>query len=231
VNVYAAGDSGPATTVLEGTPDFYPADAFEDASGNVYATTLYGFECGSTYCYEYPGTVEEWPKGAASGSSPTNVYSDPNLFEVYFGDIAADGTIYLDGFNNSFYPEVDACTVASGALNCTNTGIVVNFPGGINALKSGEIGVNDQGEYGAGDANYTVYSTAYASQFSASFPQNLTNTCDAVSTGWNKSENEVGAGDAGCRAEAYLKTSGSSGDILNINFSEPIGYAASPSDK
>lgn len=246
VNIYKAGNtSGPADTVLQedsysssssqsNEVIAYSADAFEDSKGNIYATNLYSYDCTTSSCTFIPGNIVEWKKGAASGSYPSKVYTDPNnTYLGLFGAINSSGEMAFD-FNSlvcysssCFYEsEVPELDTSPNGNTWTNSGVTLGFPGGLNYLSNGDLGVNDQGCYECGNGSYTIYGASSFSGspvFSGQFPQNYFDSCDPVATNLNSSESEVYAGDAGCHAEATLTIPGDKGgDILSIDFSEPI---------
>ena len=222
VNVYNAGNnSGPADAVLDDTPGFYPAAAFTDAAGNIYATNLYGFSCTTYYCYFYPGNVVEWyTSNQGNGASPSATITDPNMYEVYFGTADASGNLYIDGFNNSFIPAVDQ--LHNG--NSIPLAISPHFPGGLTVSNAGQLGVNDQGDYGSGDGSFTLYTLpSLGVAFQGAFPQNLNLLCDPVAVNLDGANANAYSGDAGCHAAASLSIpGGTGGDALNINFDVPI---------
>jgi hypothetical protein len=243
VNIYNAGNTtGPADVVLNDTPGFYPAAAFEDTAGNVYATNLYGFACTTYSCQFYDGNIVRWNVGFANGAAPSASITDSNMYEVYFGDVDANGNCYIDGFNTaSFVPQVDevsGCNTASGTVTGTNLGIALEFPGGVYVVSptSGSplLSVIDQGYYGSGqDALYLYNLGSYTSPIAIAYPpQNIQDLCDPVAGGYDKAENAIKIGDAGCHAaDVGDPYTNKWKNILNINFDIPIDGAFIPSDK
>ncbi|HVN69892.1 MAG TPA: hypothetical protein VMU38_09630 [Candidatus Binatia bacterium] len=242
VNIYKKGNaSGPADTVLNDTPGMYPAAAFEGSDGTIYATNLYGFSCTTYYCYFYPGNVVWWsPGNQSSGSSPSGTYTDPSMYEVYFGDVDNSGNVYIDGVRAVSYGYgADEITgITTTAPVSTNMNIALNFPGGIYVVgpnsATPELSVNDQGSYGSGNNALYIYSLPWPGSllYTDHSPQNISNTCDPVAGGYNKADTQVLIGDAGCGAgDLGTFASNTWKTLLNINFSEPIDGAFQSSDK
>lgn len=244
VNIYNAGNvTGPADVVLYDTSGFYPADAFIDTAGNIYATNLYGFSCTTYNCYFNYGDIVWWSTGNQNnGSSPSGSYTDPNMYENFFADVDASGNVYLDGLNlNSIVPEVDEITGITGtAPSSTNLGISLNFPGGVYVNSPTKptafLSINDQGCYGCGNNSMSTYALPYTGAAGPwgpiVSPQNLNHTCDPVGGGFNKADSKVLLGDAGCRAGMLGATTANTWkQLLNINFSDPIDGAFLKSDK
>jgi hypothetical protein len=238
INIYNKGNTtGPANVVLNDTSDYYPADAFEDKSGNIYATNLYGFTCGTSTCNESDGNFVWWTTAnQASGSSPSGSYADPNLLEDYDADIDANGNITVDGFHCTYQvpsgceaaaPEVDMIMPMGSMWMAMNDNVTLNFPGGINVLANGDISVLDQGTFGYGNSALYLYKSLPGTPAATlTPPQNVTKTCDPVSGGYDKDGSHVLIGDAGCRAGDLGKVSSNTWkSITNIDFVTPIGGA------
>jgi len=241
VNVYNKGNTtGPADTVLnEATFSpcctyVYPAAAFEDASGNIYATNLYSYICSGYYCNFGEGTIAWWStSNQSTGAYPSGSYQDPNLYEDFFADIDSSGTVYVDGYSQSFSPEVDQVTNITTSPTATNQNITLNFMGLIYAMGNGNLAIGDQGCYGCGNNALYIYNdppTAVSATLKS--PQNIANTCDPVAGGFSSGDSQVLIGDAGCRAGDLGNVSANTWkNILNINFSTPIGGMFLKSDK
>jgi hypothetical protein len=241
VNIYNKGNyTGPANVVLDentSTSFYYPADAFEDANGNIYATNLfYYYDCNPS-CIFGDGNIAWWTKSnQANGAAPSGVYTDPNMYEGFFGDVDSSGNVYFDGFNQSFSPEVDEISNIMGpSATATNLGITLNFPGGIYVTGSNKLSVIDQGCYACGNASVTLYSLPYSGTIVNGPlvpPQNASNTCDPIAGGYNKEEKKLLIGDAGCHVGDLDRFPSNYWKIdANNNFSVPIDGAFVSSDK
>jgi hypothetical protein len=246
VNIYNSGNTtGPATIVYQedqftstNSIYYYPADAFEDTHGNIYATNLYGFNCNSTSCTFYPGNIAYWAAGSPNLAYPSGYITDTNAYEMYFGDIDGQGNCYVDGFNNSFVPFVDelpGCASGTG----TNLGITLNFPGGVYTVsptnkKKQMLSVLDQGSYGSGNDVLYIYKLPYTGTplYTDYPPQNINKTCDPVAGGFDKKEKHIKIGDAGCHDADYGAVATNAWtQVFSADFSEPIDAAFNPSDK
>jgi hypothetical protein len=242
VNIYKKGNyTGPADVVLslgDSADSFYfPAAAFEDANGNIYATNLYYYYDCEPSCIFGDGNIVWWTtSNQTSGALPSGTYTDPNMAEDYFADVDSSGNVYLDGFNQSFLPELDEISsIMEPSASATDLGLTLNYPGGIYVTGSNELSVIDQGCYGCGNASVTLYSLPYSGAVVTGPlvpPQNASNTCDPVAGGYNKGEQKLLIGDAGCHVgdlarvpSAYWKL------IVNNNFVTPIAGAFVSSDK
>lgn len=241
INVYNKGNTtGPANLVLSDS-GLYPADAFEDSSGNIYATNLYGFYCTAYYCYFQNGNIVWWSTGnQGSFASPSGSYQDPNLIEDFFADVDASGKVYVDGigeFCSGYYcyetPEVDQITNITGSASSSNQNIALGYPGMVYAMGNGNLAIGDQGCFGCGNNALYIYNdppTVVSATLKS--PQNFSNTCDPVGGGFNMNDSQVVIGDAGCRAADLGKVhSNKWKSLLNINFSTPIGGMFLTSDK
>jgi hypothetical protein len=245
VNIYNKGNTtGPADVVLNDT-GFYPADAFEDNSGNVFATNLSGRSC-NPGCQYYHGDIVWWTTANQStGSSPSGSYTDPNLLEDFFADVDANGNVYVDGVTCTLVglygcaqqgPELDTITnIMGSAPSASNDNISMTFPGGIYALGNGQISVLDQGcsDIGCGSDALYLYASLPGTPASTLYPpQSFQDGCDPISAGYNKADSEVLIGDAGCRAGDLGNVSTKTWkNILNINFGVPVAGAFLKSDK
>ncbi|HEY1867009.1 MAG TPA: hypothetical protein VGG70_01860 [Candidatus Cybelea sp.] len=247
INIYNKGNTtGPADVVLKDTSGFYPADAFEDNQGNIFATNLYGFTCGTSTCNSYNGNIVWWTaNNQSAGSSPSGTYSDPNLYQDYFADVDANGNVYVDGLYCTFggvygcyygSPEVDTITnIMGSAPTATNDNVTLNSPGGINALANGQISVLDQGctAYSCGLAALYLFNALPGTPAATlTPPQNFRNSCDPVAAGYSKGDKEVLLGDPGCRAGERGKISSQSWKSLtSIYFNIPVAGGFLKSDK
>jgi hypothetical protein len=238
INIYNKGNvTGPANVVLNDTSGYFPADTFEDKSGNIYATNLYGLTCGTTTCISSPGDFVWWTTAnQAAGSSPSGSYADPNLADDYFADIDANGNITVDGFHCTYQgqygcysevPEVDMIMPMGSTWMAMNDNVTLTFPGGINVLANGQISVLDQGCPGCGNSALYLYKSLPGTPASTlTPPQNLTNSCDPISSGYDKDGSHVLIGDAGCRAGDLGKVSSNNWkSITNIDFEIPTSGA------
>jgi hypothetical protein len=241
VNIYNRGNyTGPANVVLDEnttTSFYYPAAAFEDANGNIYATNLYYYYDCSPSCIFGEGNIVWWTtSNQTSGAFPSASYADPNMYEDYFADVDSSGNVYLDGLNQSFSPEVDQISnIMMPSASAVNLGLTLNFPGGIYVTGSNDLSVVDQGCSGCGNASVTLYSLPYSGAIVTGPlvpPQNANNTCDPIAGGYNKGELKVLIGDAGCRNGDLGRVPSDYWKILvNPNFSIPIAGAFVSSDK
>jgi|SRR5579862_2889186 len=245
INIYNKGNTtGPADVVLSDANGFYPAAAFEDKSGNIFATNLYGFTCGYYYCNGYNGDIVWWTTNNQSpGSSPSGSFTDPNLAYDYFADVDANGNVYVDGEHCTYYgvygcyydvAEVDTITnIMGSAPTATNDNVALNFPGGISTMGNGQISVLDQGCYACGNSALYLYNALPGTPASTlNPPQNLFNFCDPVTGGYNKADASVLIGDPGCKAGQLGKVSSNTWkSVLNIDFYAPIGGGFLKSDK
>jgi hypothetical protein len=247
VNIYNAGNTtGPANVVLSDLVGkgffatlYFPAAAFEDNAGNIYATNLDGTRNGSV---SVNGNIVWWKANKQqNNATPSGSYSDPNLVEDFFGDVDKTGTVYVDGFSFSFFPEVDAITniMSKNGASATNLDIALSFPGGVYVVSPNKprplLSVIDQGSFGVGnDALYqfSLPVSPGATPITTSHPpQNLTSTCDPVAGGYNRKET-IKIGDAGCHAaDIGDPATDTWKQLLNIDFSIPIDGAFIPSDK
>jgi hypothetical protein len=183
----------------------------------------------------------KWNAGDPSGSKPDAVIADDNMYEVYFADIDAKGNCYLDGFDESYLPQVDelpGCTSASG----TNLGISLAFPGGVYVREpnhGADLSVVDQGTDGSGKGVLYLYvlGSYKTPDYTSNPPQNIQHTCDPVAGGWSKDGDYILIGDSGCHAGDLATGFFGSGrsivweSLLNINFNIPIDGAFVSSDK
>jgi len=243
INVYNAGNtSGTADLTLDedtSTGFSYPAAAFEDASGNIYATNLYNYTNCDPYCTFSPGSVVWWTtSNQTSGSLPSGSYTDPNLYEDYFGDVDASGNVYVDGEDNSFVPEVDKISgITGGSPSSTNLNISLEFPGGVYVVSptgsSPELSVIDQGAYGSGSDALYVYALSSMSLLWTDKPkQNIENLCDSVAGGYDSAESTISIGDAGCHSNDVGNViTNHWKDNANIDYDVPIDGAYVTSDK
>jgi hypothetical protein len=247
VNIYKKGNTtGPADIVLKDSSGFYPGDAFEDNHGNIFATNLYGFACGTSTCNSYNGNIVWWmANDQSTGSSPSGSYSDPNLYQDYFGDVDANGNVYVDGLYCTFggaygcyygSPELDTITkIIGSAPTATNDNVTLDSPGGINVLANGQISVLDQGcnAYACGSAALYIFNALPGTPAATlTPPQNFRDSCDPVAGGYRKGDKEVLLGDPGCRAGQLGKISAQSWKSLtNIYFYIPVAGEFLKSDK
>lgn len=241
VNIYNKGNyTGPANVVLNqdtSSSFYFPGGAFEDSKGNIYTTNLYSYYDCSPSCIFAEGNIVWWKtSNQANGAYPSGAYTDPNMYEDFFADVDSRGKVYLDGFNQSFLPEVDRISgIRRSSASATDLGIALNFPGGIYVTGSNELSVIDQGCYACGNASVTLYSLPFTGAIVTGPlvpPQNNTNTCDPIAGGYNYSKTKVLIGDAGCHAgDVGRIASGAWKNLFNGNFSTPIDGAFLNSDK
>jgi hypothetical protein len=233
VNIYNAGNTtGPADVVLS-EPGQFPAAAFEDTAGNIYATNLFS-STGN-------GSISWWlTNNQSSGATPSGNYIDPNLTEDFFGDVDKSGNVYVDGFNTNGVPEVDMIKKFLKKPKVTNLNITMSFPGGVYVVSpTGSnplLSVLDQGSYGSGTDvlyQYNLPVSPSPTPITTSYPpQNLSLTCDPVAGGYSSDETQIAIGDAGCHALVTgTPATNKWKDTLNINFNIPIMGAFVPSDK
>ena len=234
VNMYAPG-AGSATLTLRDNPgglDYYTADVAVDGAGDVYASSLYAFQCTTYYCYFYPGQISYWAASdVKNGASPTGTIVDPNINqEAFFIDADAEGSsLYVD------YYACNTATCGYAVDKITGTSIVTLFPlgglssaAGIYVTADGNINIVD-------DAALTidVYDSS-GNRLGDYGP--MTHACGPSGLGFNLGDTEVVLADAGCQAEIVGKLDrrhgrGSFKEFTNIDFALPIGAAFTPSDK
>jgi hypothetical protein len=247
VNIYNAGNTtGPANVVLHDESGFYPADAFEDTHGNIYATNIYGEVCQTTYdCNFYNGNVVWWTtSNQANGAGPSGSYTDPNFYYGDFGDVDKNGNVYIDTSFNSccFAPEVDEITGITGTGPvATNLNITLHAAGGVYVVSPSKptayLVINDEGGYHVG--NNALYS--FALPFTGATgpwgpdatPQNKQKSCEPIALGFSKNEKDALVGDSGCHAADYSAalTTNVWSSYPNIDFVAPISGAFLASDK
>lgn len=108
----------------------YPVDVAIDSRGATYVTNIYDLNGG--------GEVRKY-----SRKDPVGVQiGDPNLIKDYFIAVDPGGDVFVDGFAPGNIPEVDWLPAGSNVWQ--NTGIYVNFPGGLGVDKAGNLLVDDQ---------------------------------------------------------------------------------------
>jgi hypothetical protein len=236
VNVYKAGNTrAPADIVLTDSNGGLPFDAFEDNAGNIYAVNAVNLACGPSGCSESPGNIVRWSVGnQSSGALPDTTYTDPNLFQIQSADIDAGGTIYLDGFDASFAPEVDS--LSGGTATDLNISIV--YPGGVYVVSPNgtapALSLLDQ----IGTSGGTLYQFALPISPSASpivneaTPQDFEHRCDPVAAGYATGGAEASLGLDGCKAMADGSPATDQWKVrLNLDYVEPFQGLFVPSDK
>jgi hypothetical protein len=237
VQEYAPGATTATLTyddTINGVP-YYVAAVTVDDIGNVYASSLYAFQCTTSSCTYYPGQISYWLAGDPDGATPDGQIADANINqEAFFLDIDPPGSnlyVSYEGCNSSMCGYgVDKLTgnpkagwAATPFLPIGSLG----FAGGIAVetygAEAGDVLVGDQmsrsiGQY---DADGVPTGTVYGP-----LPQNQQGTCDAVAFGLSKHDKFLLAGDAGCQAadEGRLSTNAFT-TYTNIDFSLPIDGA------
>jgi hypothetical protein len=232
INIYRAANlTGPANVVLNDTAGYYPTDVSIDPAGDIYAANIYGIVGSQTL----DGNVVWWtPSNQASGASPSGSYQDPNMSQVFFIDSDLGGNVYVDGFNQTGYPEVDEIASLLASPNPSNLGLSLQFPGGVYVSNKGTVlNVLDQvGTKGPVISQYTLPPPLGAPFNTLKMLNNIRKNCDPVGIGFNKGDTEVGDADIGCHAIGTGKLpSDTERDTFNPNFSTPNGFAFVPSDK
>ena len=110
----------------------FPVGVAVARDGNIYVSIIVGSPPGD-YVNKYTPTDNN---GVTIG--------DPNMGYVFFVAVKADDSeICVDGFSNSSIYTVDCTT--DGGTTWTNTGMVLNFPGGLTFDKFGNLIVDEQG--------------------------------------------------------------------------------------
>jgi hypothetical protein len=250
VNIYTpaqyAGAGSPSTDVLNdcyidqygynACP--YLADVTVDHNGDVWASSLYGFDAYDNFLY---GQIFYWAHGnTANGASPTSTVADPNLYEGFFLDVDKTGSnLYVDYYSIvNFEYNIDWINLAGGGTVTTiGAPYDLEFPGGVNvSYATQNVNVMDQdlreiinflpGAGGPSGGPFGGYGYGPAAE-------NFPNTCyDPVAMTANKNDVEFNMGLDGCDASGTIKegTNVAAG-VGNWNLQLPIDASETSSDK
>ena len=146
--VYAPPYNGTPTTLTD--PGFRPNGVAVDAKGNVavtsYESNSYGF-----------GSIAFYAKGA---TSPTKVIlADSKFAGDYYCAFDASGNLYLDSKNGSGPFEAGEVVggIAGKVVKPLTTANLLQYPGGVQVTKSGQIAILDQSN-GSGSPTIYTYS-------------------------------------------------------------------------
>lgn len=242
VNVYKFGNvSGPADIVLIDAAGYYPNDAFRDNAGNIYAVNLFQVVCTSSGCNFNPGNVVRWSLGnQKSGAVPDTMYVDPNLGDIFAGDIDAAGRIYVVGFGAESQPEVDVIDRNAAPENeATNLNLPITYPGSVYVVapnsKTPRLSLVDPTPYGSGGG--VLYQFALPIVPGASpilarkTPQNLERNCRPNGAGYDRGGTVVLIASPSCQAIEEGVATGHLTVHENFNFASPQTAVFVPSDK
>ena len=158
VNMYAPGATKATLTLVDnpGGVAYDTVDVAVDGAGNVYASSLYAYQCNKVKCYFDPGEISYWTaSNVRDGASPSGVVNDGNLTDMdYFLDVDAAGNIYTDydncGSSSSCTYDVDKIANPQAPTPTITTLLnSLQFPGGIYVSKSTKYGTLNVGDQGA----------------------------------------------------------------------------------
>jgi hypothetical protein len=98
------------------------------------------------------GSIYGYKKGATKHST---TYGTSNILSPYFVTTDAQNHVYADGLSTVVSGVPIVCEYMSGHSTCTDLGIGLNFPGGIQIDKTGDLALDDQA--GSGGSTISVY--------------------------------------------------------------------------
>jgi len=189
----------------------FPVDVTVSSDNFVFATNIFGGACA--------GSISIFKKAGAYVSTIAN----GNGANDYFLTIQNNGTLYTD--DNTFAMYKASC--AGGACGAfTNTGAVMNFPGGIRSEDGEDPALDDQSGPNGGD----VY-TFEPPSFTSGFGDCKVGGVDPVSFDVNHSQHHMFLADAGLNQLTELKYTASTGacapkgSIAGNSSGLPIGAA------
>jgi hypothetical protein len=98
------------------------------------------------------GSIYGYKKGATKHSV---TYGNANILSPYFVTSDAQNHVYADGFSTLISGLPVACEYKTGHSTCSDLGIGLNFPGGMQIDTSGDLAIVDQA--GSGGSTLSVY--------------------------------------------------------------------------
>lgn len=199
-------------------PNQYPAGvSYDETTGVVGVTNIISTSDG-------PGTVSFYAKGK---TTPCKTVGNSDWGRVYFAAFNAKGVLFVDGEDTSGNVLVGEVTGGCNAKTITTlkTSNAIEFPGGVQVTKSGDIAIDDQEGY----AVYTYKPPVKGSLGTPVSTTPLSGASDPVTYAFTSTEKDLWTADAGLEAaEEYAYTAGGSPVKADTGLSEPIGVAVTP---
>jgi hypothetical protein len=199
-------------------PNQYPAGvSYEETSGAVAVTNIISTAGGA-------GSVSFYAKGK---TTPCKTVSNSDWARIYFDAFNAKGTLFIDGEDPNGDVLVGEITGGCNAKAITTlkTSNAIEFPGGVQVTKSGDIAIDDQEGY----AVYTYKPPVKGSLGTPVSTTALSGASDPVTYAFTSTEKDLWTADAGLEAaEEYAYTAGGSPLKAESGLTEPIGVATTP---
>jgi hypothetical protein len=204
IEVFPAGSTTASLTI---PTNGYPAGVA--VGGNyIYVSNIIGLSSNG-------GSLQSFYK---KNGAAYRTYSCPALEEAFFVATDSKANVYVDGFDTSFSAVV--WEFPQGSLSCTQLPITLNFPGGLQVDKSGNLLVDDQ------EGDTTSYAPPGFTTVVATSDNGGSESYDPVTIALTKGNANIWTATAGAETLTEWPYPASGTPSLTISgLAEPIGVA------